>query len=213
MKIIYLKTFLFKIPEIVQFQKKTSYAEFSPVGFQTTYTPQKCNACPSLTVLLSALCLLLLIWSVKEPGAPSLPLYKLSLISRASTTSYFPPPCPVLWYQAHGEVAETLQALLLCNQGWTEICHVHCQPQVIFRALAFQIFQVFHISFQLWNRLYGQEWKKPIIWFLGLIFMLASFNCRHYAAEKLVGLKWGNMIMTHATQVGSLIHSIQDVCC
>ena len=30
-------------------------------------------------------------------------------------------------------------------------------------------------------------------------------KCRHYAAQKLVGLKWGNMIMTHATQVNFLI--------
>ena len=29
-------------------------------------------------------------------------------------------------------------------------------------------------------------------------------KCRHYAAQKLVGLKWGNMIMTHATQVNFL---------
>ena len=30
---------------------------------------------------------------------------------------------------------------------------------------------------------------------------LLDVNCRHYAAQKMVGLKWGNMILTHATQV------------
>jgi len=34
-------------------------------------------------------------------------------------------------------------------------------------------------------------------------YVMCTANPRHYAAQKLVGLKWGNMIMTHATQGGN----------
>jgi len=34
-------------------------------------------------------------------------------------------------------------------------------------------------------------------------YVMCTANPRHYAAQKQVGLKWGNMIMTHATQGGN----------
>merc|ERR1719260_387327 len=34
-------------------------------------------------------------------------------------------------------------------------------------------------------------------------YVMCTANPRHYAAQKMVGLKWGNMILTHATQGGN----------
>ena len=46
---------------------------------------------------------------------------------------------------------------------------------------------------------------------IGFALKIQDFNCRHYAAQKMVGLKWGNMILTHATQVIKWLNEVKAI--
>ena len=46
---------------------------------------------------------------------------------------------------------------------------------------------------------------------IGFALELQDLNCRHYAAQKMVGLKWGNMILTHATQVIKWLDEVKAI--